>query len=109
MDKRYKYFSNGTGEIIAISHYAGKTVRGIAKCSPQDNFDLDKGKALACARCTLKIAKKRKKRAAERIQEAKNTFQKAERELKRMHQYYADSCREYDKAEIELRNIVENL
>ena len=32
-----------TGTVIAISSYAKKPVRGIAKCSPKDNFDVNKG------------------------------------------------------------------
>ena len=41
MDKRYKYVRDGGNTVIAISTYAGKTVKGIAKCDPNDNFSYD--------------------------------------------------------------------
>ena len=45
--------------VVAISTYAGKTVKGYAKCHPDDTWDWEKGKALAIARCAEKIAAKR--------------------------------------------------
>ena len=44
--KRYKYYVVHDGDIhkvICVSHYAGKSYRGIAICSPDDTFNLDKG------------------------------------------------------------------
>jgi len=41
----------------------GKPVRGVAKCAPNDEFDINKGKELAAARCNLKVAQKRVKKA----------------------------------------------
>lgn len=46
-------------EVIAISHYAGQTIKGVAKCSPNDEFDLEYGKRLAAARCNQKVCEKR--------------------------------------------------
>lgn len=56
--------------IVAVSSYAGKTVRGIAKCHPNDSFDEEFGKKLAVARCNLKVAKKRQARADRKVREA---------------------------------------
>jgi hypothetical protein len=49
--------------VVALSSFAGRTVVGVAKCSPEDTFDVDAGKKLAAARCALKVAEKRMKRA----------------------------------------------
>ena len=42
---KYKYFTyydkNGKKTISAVSTYAGKTVKGYAKCDPRDNFSED--------------------------------------------------------------------
>ena len=39
---KYKVFTNSKNEIIAVSTYAGKTVKGVAKCDPRDSFDKSK-------------------------------------------------------------------
>ena len=58
MFTNYRYFIAGN-KVIAVSTYAGKTVRGIAICSPEDKFDIEFGKKLAAARCNEKVAEKR--------------------------------------------------
>lgn len=45
--------------VYMISHYAGEVVKGSAKCSPEDEFDLEYGKRLAAARCNEKVVEKR--------------------------------------------------
>lgn len=62
MYTNYKYVVT-PNKVIALSTYAGRTVRGIAKCHPNDTFDEDFGKALAAARCNQKVAAKRYARA----------------------------------------------
>ena len=58
---KYKYFTNGENVVVAVSSYKGRTIRGVAKCSEQDEFDLETGKKLAAARCAMKVAKARVK------------------------------------------------
>ena len=58
---KYKYFTNGENMVVAVSSYKGRTIRGVAKCSEEDEFDLETGKKLAAARCAMKIAKARVK------------------------------------------------
>lgn len=62
MSKRnpsYQFYKDNTGSIIAVSTYAGHTVRGKAKCHPADNYDEELGKQIAASRCNVKIANKR--------------------------------------------------
>ena len=71
---RYKFYDykekDGTPVVVCVSSYAGKPVKGRAKCSPHDTFDIEKGKRLAQARCDLLIAQKRQKRAISKMHEA---------------------------------------
>ena len=60
---KYSFYTDGKTKVIAVSTYAGKAVRGVAKCDVKDTFSLEKGKELAAARCNEKIAKKRFTRA----------------------------------------------
>ena len=63
---RYTFYKH-ENEIICVSHYAGKPVRAVAKCAPQDEFDEETGKSIAKLRVDVKVAEKRFKRlAAER-------------------------------------------
>ena len=66
---RYRFIEAGN-KIICISTYAKKVVKGIAKCSPNDNFDIEIGKKLAQLRCDEKIADKRANRALDKYLEA---------------------------------------
>ena len=71
---KYKYFTyydkNGKKTVSAVSTYAGKTVKGYAKCDPRDTYDFEAGKRLAAARCNQKVAQKRARRAATKFAEA---------------------------------------
>ena len=56
---KYSFYTDGKTKVVAVSTYAGKVVRGVAKCDVNDTFSLEKGKELAAARCNEEIAKKR--------------------------------------------------
>ena len=60
---KYSFYTDGKTKVIAVSTYAGKVVRGVAKCDVNDTFSLEKGKELAAARCNEQVAKKRLIRA----------------------------------------------
>ena len=87
---KYKIIVHGN-EVIAISTYAGKTVKGVAKADPRDEFDESVGKKLAIARCAAKIAKKRQKRAERKVAEAQRQLDAAKAHYDKMAQYLADA------------------
>jgi hypothetical protein len=109
---KYKFYQykneNGGMTIAAVSTYAGKTVKGYAKCNPNDEFDVEKGKRLAAARCNLKIAEKRKNRAIKKYEEAALAADNAVMQFNRMKQYFMDSVDQIDTAAAELRELIEN-
>lgn len=107
---RYKYFTDDKNKlVVAASTYAGKTVRGVAKCSDDDTFDLEKGKKLAAARCNLKVAEKRLKRAQEKLERASIDADKVNDYYDKMCYYYSDADLDYDDACKALRKILEEL
>lgn len=65
--EKYRYYQtktkSGQDRIIAVTTYAGKTVRGVAICHENDTFSLETGKKIAAARCAVKVAELRLKRA----------------------------------------------
>lgn len=95
---KYKYHcftdSKGAPTVVAVSTYAGRTVRGIAKCDPRDNYSLDEGKKLAAARCNAKISAKRMKRAYGKMIEAGRQLDEAQAYYERMRTYFNDASKE---------------
>lgn len=64
---KYTYHTDNKSLVICVATYAGRTVKGIAKCNTeQDTFDLQKGKELAKLRCERKLVEKRVRKAEER-------------------------------------------
>lgn len=84
---RYRTYTDGKGKVVVVSTYAGKNVRGVAKCHPSDTFDNEKGVEIAQARCDLKIAEKRVKRAKEKYNEAVAAFNKASKDVDKATEY----------------------
>lgn len=110
--EKYRYHEtltkDGRKKIIAISTYAGKTVRGVAICDKADEYSMNKGRELAAARCALKIADKRVKRAVTKTNEAESLLYEARDYLDRMDDYLSDSVAERDAAKTHLMSLIEN-
>ena len=110
-DYIFHQFKNEKGgtTVVARTKYAGKTVKGYAKCRPEDEFDFEKGKKLAAARCNLKISQKRQANAANKYLEASAAVDKALEYYEKMKHYYMDAVDQVDEAAEELRNIIAKL
>lgn len=100
---------NGDAEILAISTYAGKTVRGVAICHPDDNYSSEQGAKLAAARCNLKIAGKRVKRAEMKVREAQEMVARAQKHYEDMVHYLEDSSAEQSDAYNELETMLNQM
>ena len=106
---RYRFYTSDN-KVIAVSTYAGKNVRGMAKCdSSEDTFSLEYGKELAMARCNEKISEKRLHRAQKRFAEAVDNYIEAKRFYEKMKSYLEDSEVEYANANKELEEILSKL
>lgn len=110
---RYKFYEyndpRGRKIVSAVSTYAGRTVKGYAKCDPKDSFDLDKGKKLAAARCNQKVSRKRLDRAAEKYMEAARAADEAAVFFDKMKLYYMDSVDALDQATMEVNSLLESM
>jgi len=91
MNNRYQYYKTSKNAIICVSHYAGKSVKGVAKCSPNDEFNEEIGKELAKLRCDAKVASLRRQRAADLWWKAEAAYLKAEAERDKYGDYLADA------------------
>ena len=102
---KYKFYITPDNKTIAISTYAGKTVRGIAKMDPRDQFIPEFGKELAAARCALKVAKKRKARADKMVSKAYAEMNKAYRMVEKMKAYQSDAVNELEGAVVRVTEL----
>ena len=87
MKDYYKYYINlPKGEVIAVCHYAGRTVKSVAHCHPDDNFDLERGKKVAKAKCEIKIGQIKVRNATEKFRTAAKAADEADRKYNDMKQ-----------------------
>lgn len=105
MFNNYKYYTDNKSKVIAVSTYAGKPVKGVAKCSPDDQFDLDDGKALAAARCNVKVAIKRRERALKKYNEYTEKYLKMMEKMNDVCDYLKNADEALKKAEKHLDNL----
>lgn len=95
--------------VIAVSTYEGKTVRGVAKCDPKDTFDFEKGKKLAAGRCALKIAEKRRKRAARELDKAIAANYASMQRVNAMNDYFNDARIAERDAKMDLEGLLRTM
>lgn len=91
----YKFYikklADGRIKTIAVSTYAGRTVRGSAICDSSDTYNKETGQKIAAARCGAKVAQKRLKRATQKQQEAKTALRQAKKYYDKMTDYYCSA------------------
>ena len=106
---KYKFFTDGTNKIVAVSTYAGRTVRGVAKCDPRDTFDTEKGEELAKARCAEKVAAKRLARAESELEKANRAVAAAQKRVEKMQSYVKDSTGAFINATSHRKNLEQEM
>lgn len=84
--------------VVALSTYAGRPVRGVAKCDPRDEYSFPFGKALAIARCDERIADKREKNAKNKLAMAARALEEAQSRFNKMTAYYEDAVQRHAEA-----------
>jgi len=105
---KYRFYEAGN-KVIAVSTYAGKTVRGVSICHENDVYNSEVGHKLAAARCNEKVSAKRVARANMKVKQAEQDLIKAQKHLEDMKQYLNDAVLAYNDAGIETDKIIESL
>ena len=107
---QYKYHvDEENGVVVALSTFAKRHVRGVARCDPKDTFNVETGKKLAGARCNVKVAEKRVERATQCVAELTEVVAFFEAALENAHTYLEKSTSEYATAEAALTKLVDSL
>ena len=106
----YKYkIDEDNKTIVALSTFAGKPVAGVARCMEEDEFNVADGKELAAARCSVKVAEKRMKRAEMQLAIALDWAEYWTNRAEKMRKYDLDAANAYREALRNLADIEENL
>jgi hypothetical protein len=111
--EKYKYVmhttKNGEKQVIALSTYGGRTVKGIATCDKTDEYNEADGKMLAAARCQQKVAEKRLKRAQRKHKEALAQLADAQDFVAKMARYEQDAANELIDSNEHLNKILNTI
>ena len=105
---KYHFYKNGN-RTIAVSTYAGKSVRGVSICHPDDQYSEEIGQRIAAARCNEKIANKRLQRAQMKRDMARKAFEDASAHLAEMQAYFNDAYVAYNSAAQEHDQLIASL
>lgn len=106
--EKYQFYTT-KNKVVAVSTYAGRNVRGIAKCDPRDEFDVEAGKKLAAARCAARVAEKRKARAQREFEKARDNYLKAQERFEKMNTYWYDSKMAAISANAEVSKLLDTM
>lgn len=96
-------------KVIALTSYAGKTVKGVAVCSEHDEFDVEVGKRLASARANVKVAMKRKARAEKKMEYFNKIIDDVEREYHELEAYFYMADERWENAIDELAGVLNDV
>lgn len=107
-DGRYTYYICDN-KVVCVSSFAKKKIKGIAKCSPNDTFDIEIGKQLSRSRCDLKIATKRYAKAHNLLIEKLKEISNLQEEKREIHAYEVKAYDTYIDALYKLEHLSKNL
>ena len=106
----YKYkIDEDKRTIVAMSTFAGKVVAGVARCAPTDEFNIETGKKIAAARCSVKVAERRMRRAKVCMADAREGLTWWQKRFEKMQKYEADSAIAFEQATAALSALEKNI
>ena len=103
------YTDEKNRQVVAVCRYAGRKVRAVAKCAPEDTFDIEIGTELAIARCEWKVAKLKLQNAGACYMTAAKAADEAAIKLGKLKDYYMDSVDQLDEAGAAMQAVIEKL
>ena len=96
-------------KVYCMTYYAGKTIKGIAKCDPEDTFNEQSGKDLSKARCDVKLTKKKLDRCNKRVLLAAAELEAAQKRYNNALKYQDEALVTYMNARDSLEELTKAL
>ena len=81
--------------VVAVTKYNGNTVRAVAKCHPEDTFDVNMGIRLAVLRCEIKLNKMKRSIVKEHLQMIVRSLKIYEKAIRAEEKKYDKKIDEY--------------
>ena len=104
------------GTIVAICSFAGKSIRGEAKCNPSDIMNDKIGTDLAVLRFDEKLgrrkiarAKEKRRNSAKEVRLAREAYERAMNHYSNAELYYDDAKYAHEQALKQLNKFLDNL
>lgn len=92
--------------VIAITNVAGHTVKGYAKCSPEDTFDFETGKKIAAARCNVKALKKIANYLGDQAEDLTDAAESAQRQARKALDKFKAAVDDVNEAQAYLDSVL---
>ena len=89
-EKYHFYHTADNRTVVCTTLYKGQIIRGVAKCNPEDEFDLEFGKDYAYLRCRQKFMLKKLNRAKKTKDEAIISVARANNNLYKAYEFVND-------------------
>ena len=106
----YKYVINEEKRtIVCLTTFAGQVVRGVARCSPNDEWNIEVGKEYATARCAAKVALKRLRRAEDLVKWSHDALEFYNAQVSKYEKYELDAIEEVKITAANLKKIEDRL
>ena len=109
-NNKYDYYIDEKNrKVIAVTHYAGRDIRSVATCAPEDDFNLEIGIKIATAKCEIKKARIKVRNASNKYLQAAQAADAAAKRYDDMKQYYMDAVDHFDWAIVEFDKLIKEL
>lgn len=109
IDKYHFYYDRANRSVICTTFYKGKSIRAVAKCDPEDSFNLETGKKLAYLRCRHKFLLRKAAVAADAYAKTYVAYVRAENKLQKAVDFVNDTERELSAVIHELCKLEDSL
>ncbi len=103
------YYNEDKNSVVCTTVYKGQTIRAIAKCDPEDTFNLEVGKKIAYLRCKQKFARKKLIHAGAVYRDSFSKYERSKRNLDKAAEFVSDSVHQLKEANEALVNCVDNI
>lgn len=95
--------------VVVTTKYEGKTIKGVAKCAPEDTFDVEVGTKLAKLRCLSKLYDKIYRNMAQELSNLGSCIDDLQAEYNFRFEKFKAMLTKSDEVEDELAILEHNL
>lgn len=96
-------------QVVVTTKYKGKTIRAVAKCAPEDEFNAEIGTEIATDRCKRKLYERQMLEIMARVNEIANQFLVLDKEFRMLESRYYSIKLSSDLTDKKLAEFIANI